>query len=116
MGTTDFDITQIDPESIRITRPGVTDEQVKPIRWSYEDVATPFEGEPCDCHCLKGDGNMDLSMKAYKREIVDALIEEDDAEQTIVLTVIGNLKDEFGGTPIVGEDCVKVLKAALRDK
>ncbi len=50
MGTVeDFDVTQIDPESIRITREGV-DAEVSPIRWNYSDVATPFEGELCDCH------------------------------------------------------------------
>ena len=115
MGTTDFDITQIDPESIRITREGVDDE-VAPIRWSYEDVATPFEGELCDCHCLKGDGIMDLSMKVYRNELVDILDLQELAGQTVELTITGNLMDEFGGTPIVGEDCVKVLKSVSKEK
>jgi hypothetical protein len=115
MGTTDFDITQIDPESIRITREGVDDE-VAPIRWSYEDVATPFEGELCDCHCLKGDGIMDLSMKVYREDLVDILDLQELAGQTVELTITGNLLDEFGGTPIVGEDCVKVLKSVSKEK
>ncbi len=29
--------------------------------------------------------------------------------------VTGKLKDEFGGTPIEGTDCVRVLKAVLKD-
>ena len=29
----------------------------------FADVATPFEGVPCDCHALLGDGQVDLSMK-----------------------------------------------------
>ena len=115
MGTTDFDITQIDPASIRITREGTLGE-VKPIRWSYEDVATPFEGELCDCHCLKGDGYMDLSMKVYGKELVDVLMLKEVAGDTIPLTVTGKLKDEFGGTPIKGQDCVRVLKTVLLGK
>jgi hypothetical protein len=133
MGTTDFDITQIDPESIRITREGVNDE-VAPIRWSYEDVATPFEGELCDCDSQehdgdceswehdgdcdsrKHDGQMDLLMKVYKHDLVYNLKLQEVAGQTILLTVTGKLKDEFGGTPIKGQDCVLVLKAVKKDK
>jgi hypothetical protein len=113
MGSTDFDITQIDPESIRITREGV-DAEVKPIRWSYEDVATPFEGELCDCYWLKGDGIMDLAMNIYRDEIVEHLRLQEVAGMTIPLTVTGKLKDEFGGTSIEGKDCVWVLKSVLK--
>jgi hypothetical protein len=115
MGTTDnpeFDISQIDPESIRITREG-TPGEVKPIRWTYEDVATPFEGELCDCHELMGDGYMDLSMKVYGKDLVDVLKLKEVAGVTIPLTVTGKLKDEFGGIPIKGQDCVRVLKTVL---
>ena len=115
MGTTDnpeFDITQIDPESIRITREGTAGE-VKPIRWTYEDVATPFEGDLCNCHTLKGDGYMDLSMKAYRNDLVNILKLKEVAEETIPLIVTGKLKDEFGGTPIRGQDCMRVLKTVL---
>ena len=112
MGTTEFDITQIDPESIRITREG-TPGEAEPIRWNYSDVATPFEGELCDCHWLKGDGIMDLSMKVYGKDLVDVLQLKDVAGQTVELTVTGKMKDEFGGTPIIGKDCVRVLKTVL---
>jgi len=36
----------------------------------YEDAATPFEGELCDCHWPKGEGNIDLSMKVSKHDLV----------------------------------------------
>jgi len=118
MGTVeDFDVTQIDPESILITREGVAD-GVAPIRnrWNYSDVATPFEGELCDCHGLQGDGIMDLSMKVYVKDVVDVLRLQEVAEETIPLTVTGKLYDEFGGTPIEGKDCVRVLKSVLKEK
>jgi len=108
LGTMDFDVTTIDPGSIRLTREPV-DCFVQPIRWSCEDVATPFEGELCDCHDLNGDGYMDLTLKFDTQGLVSCLALEEVAEKTIPLTLTGNLKEENGGTPIIGEDCVRVL-------
>jgi hypothetical protein len=103
LGTEDFDVTTIDPETIELTR-------VAPIRWSYEDVATPFEGELCDCHDLNGDGYMDLTLKFDTQELVETLRLSEEAGKTIPLTITGNLIEEEGGTPIEGEDCIWVLK------
>jgi hypothetical protein len=108
LGTMDFDVTTIDPGSIRLTREPV-DCFVQPIRWSYEDVATPFEGELCDCHDLNGDGYMDLTLKFDTQELVSCLALEEVAGETIPLTLTGNLKEEDGGTPITGEDCLRIL-------
>ena len=107
LGTMDFDVTTIDPGTIRLTREPV-DCFVQPIRWSCEDVATPFEGELCDCHDLNGDGYMDLTLKFDTQELVSCLALEELAGETIPLTLTGNLKEEAGGTPITGEDCVRV--------
>lgn len=108
LGSEDFDVATIDPSTIRLTRESV-DCSVEPIRWSYEDVATPFEGEPCDCHDLNGDGYMDLTLKFDTEELVNCLALEEVAGQTIPLTLTGNLKEEEGGTPITGEDFVRIL-------
>ncbi|MCK4790069.1 MAG: thrombospondin type 3 repeat-containing protein, partial [Desulfobacteraceae bacterium] len=109
LGTEDFDITTVDPMTIRLTREGV-DGDVEPVRWSYDDVATPFEGKLCDCHDLSGDGYLDLTLKFERKQLASELNLYDAAGQTIPLTIIGNLND---GTPIRGEDCVgiKVKKA-----
>jgi hypothetical protein len=108
LGTEDFDVTTIDPATIELTREG---RGVAPLRWSYEDVATPFEGELCDCHDLNGDGYMDLTLKFDTQELVEklALCDFGDGEE-IPLTITGNLKEEEGGTPIKGEDCIRVLE------
>ena len=37
-----------------------------------DDVATPFDGELCDCHEMMGDGIMDVSMKFETMAVVDA--------------------------------------------
>ncbi|MCK5699030.1 MAG: hypothetical protein KAH93_04220, partial [Candidatus Aenigmarchaeota archaeon] len=97
-----------DPSSIQIKLdPEV--EGVSPLRWSYEDVATPFEGELCDCHDLNGDGFMDLTLKFDTQDVVAMNLLTLGGE-TIPLTITGNLKEEEGGTAIEGQDCVLVLE------
>ena len=109
LGTEDFDVMTIDPSTIQLSREGI-EEGVAPIRWSYEDVATPFTGELCDCHDLDGDGILDLTLKFDTQDLVEKLDLCPLDGQTIPLIITGNLKVEEGGTPIEGEDCILVLK------
>lgn len=95
LGTEDLDVAEIDPASVML-------EGVAPLRWALEDVATPFEGELCDCHELGPDGYLDLTLKFDMQEVIAALGEVSDGE-TLELTLTGNLLD---GTPISGQDCV----------
>jgi len=96
LGTEDFDVTQIDPATVRL-------EGVAPLRWALEDVGTV--GDP-----LAGpDGIMDLTLKFEAQEIVTALGPVNDGDE-IVLHLTGNLKEEFSGTPIEGEDVVRIIK------
>ncbi|UCG94322.1 MAG: hypothetical protein JSW13_00710 [Candidatus Aerophobus sp.] len=107
LGTEDFDVTDIDPTTIQLTREGVQG-GVPPLRWSYEDVATPFEGELCDCHDLDGDGYIDLTLKFDTQELVNDLELVTEAGNTIPLILIGKLKEEAGGRDITGSDCIRV--------
>jgi len=113
-GTADFDVATIDPQTIRLTREGVED-GVAPIRWSYEDVATPYTGEPCGGHELGGDGYLDLTLKFKTQELVATLGLDAFKGEVIVLILTGNLKEEDGGTPIRGQDCVWILNVDCRD-
>jgi hypothetical protein len=106
LGTEEFDVTRIDPSTILLTRGG-SGTGVAPIRWSYEDVATPFEDTLCDCHDLNGDGYLDLTLKFKTQEVVTTLGLGDLCGETIPLTVTGNLED---GTAIAAQDCVWLLK------
>jgi hypothetical protein len=78
-------------------------------------VATPFEQsvdkEDCfeDCNEYGPDGSMDLTVKFDNQEVVEALGDLEDRD-CLVLTLTGNLKEEFGGTSIVGEDVTLILK------
>jgi hypothetical protein len=107
-GKKDFDVKSIDPESIRLSREGI-DGAVAPIRWSYEDVSAPFEGDLCDCYELKADGIIDLSLKFKTQQLVDILKLKEVAGKTVEFTLRGNLKEGFDGTPMVGRDCIRIL-------
>ncbi|UCE28643.1 MAG: hypothetical protein JSV85_05030 [Candidatus Bathyarchaeota archaeon] len=108
-GTEDFDVTTIDPATIQLTLEGV-EEGVSPLRWSYEDVATPYMGEPCGGHALAGDGYLDLSLKFDRQELKEILGLDAFEGDTIPLILTGNLMEEFGGTPIQGQDCMWILE------
>lgn len=113
-GTEDFDVTTIDPATIQITL-DPEEEGVSPLRWSYEDVATPWTGEDGGGHNLGGDGYLDLTLKFSTKEVVNTLGLENYAGQTIPLYIIGNLKEEEGGTPIEGHDWVWILESTTKD-
>ncbi|MEA2067125.1 MAG: hypothetical protein U9O65_08560 [Thermotogota bacterium] len=118
LGTVEFDVNDIDPATVLL-------EGVAPLRWAYEDVATPFElyigKTDCDndCNILGPDGYTDLTLKFDTQELLGKIgtttVEITDAEVTaselkdgdcLVLELTGNL---FDGTPIYGEDVVKIL-------
>ena len=105
LGTEELDVTDIDPASVTL-------EGVSPIRWSVEDVATPFDGEIVDefsCTTEGSDGFDDLTLKFDQQAVVAALGDVSDGD-VLVLALAGNLTEDAGGTPIVGEDVVVILK------
>ncbi len=108
LGTKDFDVTQIDPASIRL-------EGVAPLRWYLKDVATPFTPSTGKKHCYEdctsegADGFKDLTLKFSAKKLIAALGNVTDNECR-VLKLSGNLKKEKGSTPIVGEDVVVIQK------
>lgn len=100
LGTDDFDVSAIDPVSVRL-------EGIAPIRSSVEDVGTPFENpqDECDCIIDSEDGFADLTLKFDNQAIVGELGEVTDGEVR-KLTLTGKL---FDGTEIEGNDCIVVL-------
>lgn len=112
LGTEDFDVTTIDPASIRLlANPDADPPGVAPLRWSYEDVATPYDGELVDaysCHEMNGDGYMDLTLKFKEQEVAAALGDVSDGDVIIVM-LTGTLTEENGATPIFGADVVKII-------
>lgn len=115
LGTDEFDVETINPETILITREGF--DPVAPIRFNYDDVGTPSEGDPCDCDDLDDDDLdeddldvddiMDLTLKFSVPELVEELgLKEVESREIIPLTIMVESED---GTLIMGEDCVKII-------
>lgn len=112
-GTEDFDVTTIDPDTVKMYFNEVVEEGdcAAPVRWNYEDVATPYS-TPNATHpegwAGHADGYVDLVFK-FSREEVTALMtceEEDMSYWKLYLT--GNLKEEAGGTALEGFDWIRV--------
>jgi hypothetical protein len=71
----------------------------------------PFVGKKyCeDCNDLESDGYLDLMIKFDSQEVVAALGDVNDGD-CIMVTLTASLKEEFGSSPIIGEDVVVILK------
>lgn len=112
LGTEEFDVTTIDPESLLLE---VGEDGLEPNRVFLDDVGAPPEadGFNCgDCPVLEPDGYPDLAMKFRVQEVVAGLGFVPDA--LVELEVTGLLEDD---TPFLAIDCVlplHVLSLALR--
>ena len=113
VGTDTFDPTDVDLSTVLLTRAdgvggSVASHEGPPGPHSeFEDVATPFDGQPCDCHELGGDGVTDLSMKFKTDDVVAALQLNDlPAGDLVELVVSGALLD---GTPFSASDCIRLV-------
>ena len=100
LGTADFDVSTVDPATLLL-------EGVAPLRWDFEDVATPVgpDADSCECTTLGADGYMDLTLKFDRPAIAAALGPVSDREVR-VLTLTGMTYDS---TEIEGQDCVIIL-------
>ena len=113
LGTESFDVTQVDLATIQLSRAEGVGSSVVPNEGPpgphsvLEDVATPFDGELCNCHDLEGDGITDLSMKFRTDDVVAALLLNDlPAGDLVELVVSGTLLD---GTPFSASDCIRLV-------
>lgn len=116
LGTEDFDVTAITPETILLSREGFEDAGVSPIRYNYEDVSTPFKRESCECHDSNGDGYMDMVLKFKTQDLVKTLNLVEFNGLTIPLEIKGNLYEGNGGASFKGSDCIKILSTCKGKK
>jgi len=98
LGTNDYDITTIDPTSIRLAG-------VEPLRSGYEDVATPVSDiNDCNCTSAGPDGFLDLTLKFKTQDIVEAIGDVNYGD-ILTLKLTGVL---IGERPIEGADCILI--------
>jgi hypothetical protein len=111
VGTEDLDVAQIDPATVRLML-------LDPVLFDYDDICTayyPLFGKASQFDCTEEgpDGFMDMMLNFENRDIAAALELISggltDGEE-ILVTLTGNLLPEYGGTPIVGEDVVRIIK------
>jgi hypothetical protein len=103
LGSGSFDVRRIDPSSITLGG-------ISPIRWAYEDVATPFIGPHEECHDKGKDGKMDLTLKFDAKELEKALGLASKAGSLTPVSIKGRLKSVYGAIPFQGQDWLKILK------
>ena len=106
LGTEAFDVTNIDPATINI-------EGIAPLRWSYEDVAAPYEegfSDPLskmDCTNEGPDGLTDLLFH-FKTEEIATLFPDEERGDLVIINIDGQLIDD--GAMIIGEDVMIIVK------
>ena len=106
IGTPTLDVTQVDLATLVLKRSDGVGEPVSPVNHSYEDVATPYEGELCGCHELGGDGTLDLSLKFNNVDLLNDLQLASVPQGTSLrLRLEGKLLDE---SPFFAEDCIRI--------
>jgi hypothetical protein len=109
LGSKNFQVKNIDPATIMIGRADTG--TVRPVRYSYEDVAAPYkEDKPCGCTDKCGDGYKDLVLHFDTEELVDTLMLDEAAGKTVPLIVTGSLRENKGGTQFSGQDCLQIQK------
>ncbi len=108
LSTADIDVTLIDLSTVQLSRSDGLGGSVDAIRSAFEDVATVFDGELCDCLELGGDGIVDLSIK-FASSLVTSVLELDEFSKNdlVPLDVTGFLLD---GTEFRGSDCIRIVK------
>jgi len=112
LGTTTFDVTTIDPASIRL-------EGVPVLEYSYEDVTTPVYDPvaPCECTTAGPDGYTDLVLHLDAQAIIAALLKPSliDARLGAFIALPGHgytLTLQallWNGGAVVGQDCIILL-------
>ena len=102
LGSDIFDVASVDPASVRL-------QGCEPLRWSMEDVATPFDGEFGDpleetaCSTYGADGYLDLTLKFDSRCLGAATAGETGVQ---LWTITGETLD---GTTFEADDVVRVM-------
>jgi hypothetical protein len=108
LGSEGLDVAGIDVATVQLAGVG-------PGRSSYEGVTMPLaDGNECDCTEEGPDGYVDLTLKFKTTAVVEELmgtVGYIDKGDVLVLPLIATLYD---GTPIEGEDRVRIVGKAPR--
>lgn len=113
VGTETFDVTQVDLGSVLLSRADGVGGAVAPNEGppgphsTFEDVATPFDDELCDCHEQDGDGITDLAMKFKSQDVVSELQLDGLPPGDLVELCVSGLT--LDGSEFEACDCVRLV-------
>lgn len=113
LGTEDFDVMTVDPASIGLNLELAGGDAVCPLRWAYEDVATPYLADFDGCHEVGPDGYLDLVLMFDTPEVVALNLSRHVHGEVVVLQITGNLKPESSGSPIIGQDAIVIINKVM---
>ena len=120
LGTEAFDVSSVELDSLLLKRADGLGGSIAPVRTppglapKVRDVATPFEGELCECHHHGRDGVDDLLVVFPGGEFARALqLESAPGDTDVVLTLSGLLNN---GTSFEGSDCVRIHPGSPHSK
>lgn len=110
-----FDVTQVDLGTIGLSRVAANSPEdemfgtsVLPVSFTFADKGTPFLGDLCGCHDLKGDGFLDLNLVFDKDEVIQAFGLANEPDGTVIQLRI------FGRTGINRgfriRDCITIVR------
>jgi hypothetical protein len=113
LGTDMFDVMNIDLDTVTLSRADGMGGSVGPNNGppgpppTFEDVAAPFMGEPCECDELGPDGITDLSLKFRTSDLVAELGLDGLMPGDLVELCVSGLT--FDGTLFEGCGCVWIV-------
>jgi hypothetical protein len=106
VGRADFDVRQVDIDSLELWTTNCTDGPVLPAQTKLEDNATPYTLADGGCHASKKDGRMDLSLRFTSQQLASDLHLKSYPKNAIVkLFVTGKLTS---GTTFTAIDSVRL--------
>jgi hypothetical protein len=113
VGTDDIDVTEVDLDSLLLTRADGEGGAVAPLPGFavIDDVATPFPPEDlCDCHQLGPDGVTDLKLKFHRTTLTDVLQLGGLPGNTLVELKLSGLLTS--GLSFDASDCIRIVPAS----
>ena len=114
VGTESFDVMDIDLGTVQLSRSDCVGGFVVAILLAFEDAATVFDGELCDCHELGGDGVLDLSIKFPSSLVTSELQLDEFSKNDLVPLDVTPIESRSTGTSqIVTTVSVKPMASCI---
>jgi hypothetical protein len=110
-GSEYLDVMDIDPSTVKLYREGYGGGS-SPVKWSYEDVTSPWTGDTGGGWEGEPDGYLDIVLHFKNQEVVEDCELTDGESNPVTLYVTFEVGGEYGEFEVTCEDYVWVLNKA----